>query len=58
MRVTAAQSCEPLRSLARNQCLKPQADELGLFMHAGQLAGPFDQLVVDVKRGSHMHQYA
>ena len=55
---SAAQSSEPFSSFARDEGLEPQAYELSLFLHAGELHCALDEMVVNIECGTHVHKYA
>jgi len=54
----ATESSEPPGRFAGNQCFEPGSDKRRFLFNAGQLSRFFDQLIVQVKCTSHMHEYA
>jgi len=58
MGFSAAQSSKPLSGFARNEGFEPHAYELRFFLNAGELYRAPEELVVDIERGTHMHEYA
>src|SRR5574339_464641 len=48
--------CKSPGALEGDQCLQPKPEQGRLLRDAGQLARPFQKPVIDIQRGSHMHQ--
>ena len=53
--LAAPERCEAPGALASNKCSKALAYHGGLFLESAQLAGSFEEVVIDNKSRTHMH---